>query len=466
MSANAGLTYEVRIWAIRKYKGERGTTYTVKWGVGGKKPQRTFTTLKLAESFRTDLLVAAREGVLFDIDTGLPVTMRSQNASRTWYEHAKDFVAEKWPHVSPRHRKGIAETMMNVTAALVSTNERAPSDAELRQALYRWAFNAPAQRTAVPDAYFAAISWIEDASVPLSSLKEAPVLRKALNILAKTLDDRAAAPSTVARKRAVFHNALEYAVELEYFDSNPMQRVKWRPAATTDAVDRRVVVNPNQARSLLTAVRAIDPPVEGFFACMYFAGLRPAEARNLRLTDCKLPDNGWGELLLTGSHQVAGQAWTDSGESGEERQLKHRSVRDTRHVPAHPELVEILLQHAAKFGTGADGRLFVTRTGKRGVPLSPPFCNPLSMGTAYRVWHKARAAALPDEVLASPLASRPYDLRHACLSTWLNAGVPPAQVAEWAGHSVNVLLRVYAKCIDGQDEVAMQRIDAALAATR
>jgi len=47
----------------------------------------------------------------------------------------------------------------------------------------------------------------------------------------------------------------------------------------------------------------------------------------------------------------------------------------------------------------------------------------------------------------------------------LNAGVPPTQVAEWAGHSVNVLLRVYAKCVYGQDEVARQRIEAALALT-
>ena len=31
------------------------------------------------------------------------------------------------------------------------------------------------------------------------------------------------------------------------------------------------------------------------------------------------------------------------------------------------------------------------------------------------------------------------------------------------GHSVNVLLRVYAKCVYGQDEVARQRIEAALA---
>jgi integrase len=45
----------------------------------------------------------------------------------------------------------------------------------------------------------------------------------------------------------------------------------------------------------------------------------------------------------------------------------------------------------------------------------------------------------------SPLDRRPYDLRHTCLSTWLNGGVYPTQVAEWAGHSVDVLLRIYAE---------------------
>lgn len=70
--------------------------------------------------------------------------------------------------------------------------------------------------------------------------------------------------------------------------------------------------------------------------------------------------------------------------------------------------------------------------------------------------------ALSPEEQASPLARRPYDLRHACLSTWLNAGVPPTQVAEWAGHSVDVLLRIYAKCLVGQDEIAKRRIAEAL----
>jgi len=59
-------------------------------------------------------------------------------------------------------------------------------------------------------------------------------------------------------------------------------------------------------------------------------------------------------------------------------------------------------------------------------------------------------------------ARRPYDLRHACLSTWLNASVPPARVAQWAGHTVEVLLRIYANCVDGDDRVAVQRINDAL----
>jgi hypothetical protein len=74
--------------------------------------------------------------------------------------------------------------------------------------------------------------------------------------------------------------------------------------------------------------------------------------------------------------------------------------------------------------------------------------------TYRRAWIKAGRTALSAAEQASPLARRPYDLRHACLSTWLNGGVYPTQVAEWAGHSVDVLLRIYAKCVVGQDELA------------
>jgi integrase len=75
-----------------------------------------------------------------------------------------------------------------------------------------------------------------------------------------------------------------------------------------------------------------------------------------------------------------------------------------------------------------------------------------------------RSAAFTRREAASPPAMVPYALRHAAVSTWLNAGVAAAQVAEWAGHSVDVLLRVYAKCIDGQQEAAKRRIEDAMRA--
>ncbi len=37
--------------------------------------------------------------------------------------------------------------------------------------------------------------------------------------------------------------------------------------------------------------------------------------------------------------------------------------------------------------------------------------------------------------------------------------VDPTQVAEWASHSVHVLLRVYAKCTAGRDALARRRIE-------
>ena len=49
------------------------------------------------------------------------------------------------------------------------------------------------------------------------------------------------------------------------------------------------------------------------------------------------------------------------------------------------------------------------------------------------------------------------------MSLTLNAGVPATGPARRAGHSVVVLLKIYAQCIDGQADVANKRIADALA---
>jgi len=460
--------FDVRVWSISKYAGSRRTTYTVRWRVRGQRFQRTFTTVKLAESFRAVLLVAARRGEEFSVATGLPKALAEQTPQRSWLVHASAFVDSKWSRASARHRKGLAEGLMTATLALYPGRD--PARTIDRRALLHWVFNTGArggqalEDAAPPEEYEASVSRLRRLSPSIADATDAVNLRKVLEALGTNLDGSPASPSTMRRKRSALYSALDFAVELGELPTNPLDRLKWRSSVTDDVVDRRVVVNPRQARDLLAAVGRIYPSLEAFFACMYFAAMRPAEVRHLTVHDLTLPDSPgeWGSLRLTGSTQTSGALWTDGEKRTEDRQLKHRSAKAVRTVPAAPELVDALRRHLAAFSPGTGGRLFVTRAGRAGVPVAPPFASPQSMGIVYRVWDLARREVLSDADYASPLAKRPYDLRHAAVSLWLNAGVPAVQVAEWAGHSVNVLLRVYASCIVGQEESARKRIHDAL----
>jgi len=91
-----------------------------------------------------------------------------------------------------------------------------------------------------------------------------------------------------------------------------------------------------------------------------------------------------------------------------------------------------------------------------------PAAGPLSGSLYGRAWQSARALALGPELAASGLARRAYDLRHAALSLWLNAGGDPAQIAARAGNSVAVLFTVYSHCIHGRDDLLNQQISRVL----
>lgn len=455
------LSHDVRVWAIRTYEGKRSKTYAVRWAVAGQEQHKTFRSRALADGFRAQLLSATQRGTLFDIATGRPETMLRDRQSRPWFEHACRYVDMKWPASAPKSRTGVADTLATVTPALFSTDRGMPDPTLLRRALYGWAFVAPRRAAGAPPANLAAaLRWLEKNTIPLADLDDpdrGPELtRRALNRLALKLDGTPAASKTVARKRAVFYNALQYAVELGLLSGNPVDRISWKTPKPSEAVDRRrSAINPRQARKLLEAVQqqgTIGRRLKAFFGCQYYAAARPSEALDLREENLiSLPATGWGELLLTNSTPRTGMAWTDSGRSRERRGLKHRPDQETRPVPAHPELVSLLRAHLDEFGAAPDGRLFV---GPRGGTIGE--------STYLAVWHKAREQALAPAEYRSSLAGVPYDLRHAAVSTWLNGGVPPTQVAAWAGHSVEVLLRTYAKCIVGQDDLARRRIEEAL----
>ncbi|MFC6083696.1 tyrosine-type recombinase/integrase [Sphaerisporangium aureirubrum] len=463
------ITYDVRVYKTDVYKGKKSTTYYVRWKVGNKTWKKPFRNAAQADTYRGEIQAAARKGEAFSLLTGEPISWhRAERPDMSWYGFACMFVDMKWKDASAKYRQDIARALTAATPAMFASERDKPDDVLTRTALRRWGFNTK-QRDEARGSVADALRWLSTNTKPVAALADDPALVRALiDTATSRLDGKRAATSTVLRHKTILQNALDYAVELKLLPDNSLKGIKWKTPKTSHEVDRRSVLNHGQARALLAAVEAQKPSgkrLVAFFALIYYAGLRPEEVVSLRDHNVTLPplvlneETGeweepeeWGELHFAKAAPFAGREWTDGGTLREERSLKHRADGHARPVPVPPALVRILRAHlAAPYGKAADGRLF---SGVRGGELP---------GITYRrVWAKARQAAFTREEIASPLAKRVYDLRHACVSTWLNAGVPPTQVAEWAGHSVDVLLKIYAKCIVGQDEVAKRRIAEAL----
>lgn len=457
------LTYDVRIWGIRK-RSSKSAPFQLRWVVGGKPHQQAFITQTLADGRRAELKTAVRNGEQFDTDTGLPASELRQRNSPTWYEHACAYALMKWPKAAAKHRMSIAETLTTITTAWVPAGKKSPKREVLRVALYSWAFRATrdadnhlvARKDAQepPEDVAAALAWVAANSVKVADLADSDVIRRALNAISLTLEGKTAADNTIRRKRAVFSSALRYAVERDLLTVNPLTRVDWTPPQTDDEVDYRYVPGPELTSKLLEAVKAQGERGEhlsAFFACLYYAAMRPSEAAALTRRDCKLPGSGWGELVLAGSRPEVGSGWTDEGTPYEERGLKRRARKATRSVPIPPALVRMLQQHIERHGTAPDGRLFRAVRGGR------------VRSTEYtEVWQEARKKALPENEVTTPLAAVPYSLRHAGVSLWINAGVDPVEVARRAGHSPAVLWKFYAKLLRGQQSAANQLIEQAM----
>jgi integrase len=463
-------TYNVRIYKGKVYKGKTVTTYYVRWKVGDREWQEPSRTAAQADSFRSSLLTAARNGEAFSVTTGRPVSWLRAGNDMSWYEFACAYTDMKWKSAAAKYRKNIARALTAATPAMFTTTRGKPDNASIRRALLRWGYNTK-QRASLPDDVAAVLTWVSGNTAMVSALAEPMAARRLLDAAITLLDGSNAAPTTARRHRMILANAMDYAMELKLLDANPIRELKWKAPKVSGGVDRRCVVNPRQARALLETVRVQRPSgplLVAFSGVMYYAGLRPEEAVSLRKDDVTLPprrwdketrawegpsdDDDWGELHFRNASPDAGGEWTDDGSERELRQLKHRADGDERTVPAHPELTRLLRSHVEQFGAADPGGCLFGGVSGGELPTI----------TYRRAWAKARQIALTPNEQASPLARRPYDLRHACVSTWLNGGVAPTQVAEWAGHGVDVLLRIYAKCLAGQDELAKRRISEAL----
>jgi integrase len=461
-------SYDVRFWKIEVRKNRR-TPYRVRWVVAGRSFSDSFVTMALAESFRSHLISAARAGEGFDPDTGLPQSVMRERQDVSFYAHAMEFMTATWAGSAAKTRISNIEALSRVLPVVVRDVRGAP-DADVLRVALRKGLNRGQNAGDLSQAETRALAWLARASRPVTALADDRVVWDVLDALATRLDGQPAAPDYFARRRKVLHLVLGYAVRKKRLAKNPLSRPNLPPGWTApdkpeEVVDPRSVGSPALIADILTACSYVGsrqgPRFVAFYGCMYYAMMRPSEVAALTREGCHLPEQGWGYLIFADASTAAGRAFTDDGKVHEHRGLKGRtrargasgprSRRPVRKVPIPAELVGLLRAHVAEFGTGQGGLLFRSEQG-----------NPIQPSTWWQVWQKVRRLSLPPEQLATPLMRRPYDLRHSGVTWRLNSAVPATEVAAWAGHSVEVLMRVYAKCMTGLEDVWIARMNDAL----
>jgi integrase len=200
------------------------------------------------------------------------------------------------------------------------------------------------------------------------------------------------------------------------------------------AVPVRDLPDPTRMAKVLEAIPSHQPASRMYrvmTAVAYYAGLRPSEVVMLRAKALELPEAGWGRIHVT----EADVAFDEPGEP----------KTGPRSLPIPPQLVDILRRWIDEHAFVAGDLLFRTRNG-----LQPRASN----------WSRALHRALR-ECDCPPM--RIYDCRHAAATTWLRSGVPLAEVAKRMGHSVETLVSTYVGALSGDEALANERIEAALA---
>jgi hypothetical protein len=122
--------------------------------------QGAIQDIALTDSFRSELLVAAKKGEPFNTTTGRSLSALKADNTTDWFTFASEYAAIKWPGASPEHQRGIAEALTNITAALLTTRQNKPDNKALRTACKR-AFNLNTRDSPVNDETAAATRWLE-----------------------------------------------------------------------------------------------------------------------------------------------------------------------------------------------------------------------------------------------------------------------------------------------------------------
>lgn len=195
--------FDVSVYAIRRRAG-RHRPFEVRWHAAGRSRSKSFITRRLADSYRAELVRAARTGLEFDPLTAEPAAWNlPEPATVTWYQEATAYAAMKWPSVAAHSRASLAEPLATVTPVLTRPGARdRPGPRELRTVSYRHAFH-PARPAGPGSAAAHILDWAQPTSLPVGCLSEPAVLRTAYDLRHAALSLRLSArgdPAQIAAR--------------------------------------------------------------------------------------------------------------------------------------------------------------------------------------------------------------------------------------------------------------------------
>jgi integrase len=422
---------DVRIWGIQNRPTKR-KPHGVRWVVDGEPHSLWFVTATEADRYRSRLLIARQDGEWFDRRHGEPVTWRPSADEQQVHAWVREWLAEEWGTWAPKTRKSEIAALVRFVP-LVCDPKATDPPAGLRPYL-----KATLPPSAEVDEQDPCERWLGRWCLTLAELNE-DVLAEVDRRLGLGDQGQPLAPSTAGRNRKIARASIRRAVERKKIPANPWPptpkgRSRRKAARQRRTVDVKRLPEPQTMAAILIAIPSHQPGSHKYqvmTAITYYAGLRPGEVVMLRPRALRLSAEGWGHIDVD-------EADVDFDQPGEPK-------TGPRQVPIPPVLVDILRRWLGRHAFGPNDLIFRTRNGNR---------------PAESNWNRALARACR-QVGYHKLS--PYDGRHACATLALRAGTPLRETARRMGHTVETLVTYYVGALQGDDDLANERIDATFA---
>lgn len=228
-------------------------------------------------------------------------------------------------------------------------------------------------------------------------------------------EDDGLGPRSRRAIRSQMRNVMGRAVADRLVLANPVDGVKG-PKATNKRLDLPPLA---LVHELLDDMKEADHPSWPLLHVIASTALRTSEARSLRWSDV---DDDF--IHVRGQLDRSG-AWS-----------RPKTDAGVRNIPITPRCRAAL--EAMKARQKGLPSVYVFADGKGNVPA--PW-------TAYKAWSRSQERAWGKERLTV------HGLRHLGLSALVDAGVPLADIAKFAGHAdIRILMEVYVDAMDGHQE--------------